>query len=133
MRGGAGRRPTLATLLVVSGPASTRPAEPGEPHGSAPLGFVRVTGRSMEPALHPGDRLLVAYGRAPRPGQVVLARLGDGTVVVKRVAERRERGWWLLSDNLVDGVDSRHRGAVPAHDVLAVVLGRCWPRPAWRV
>ncbi|WP_370249534.1 S24 family peptidase [Nocardioides sp.] len=111
----------------MSDPESTRPAEPGP---SAPLGFVEVVGRSMEPALRAGDRLLVAYGRTPRPGQVVLARFADGTVVVKRVAERRERGWWLLSDNAAEGVDSRHRGAVGDADVLAVALGRWWPRPS---
>jgi phage repressor protein C with HTH and peptisase S24 domain len=43
----------------------------------------------MEPGLREGDRLLVRWGRAPREGDVVLARFVDGTLAVKRAAERR--------------------------------------------
>ena len=97
-------------------------------------GFARVRGRSMVPALRPGDRLLVSYRRAVRRGDVVVARLADGTVAVKRATERRTTrsgtpGWWLLSDNPAEGVDSRHRGVVPEADVIAVTVARLWPRP----
>jgi phage repressor protein C with HTH and peptisase S24 domain len=86
----------------------------------------------MTPTLRDGDRLLVAYGREVRAGDLVLARLADGTLAVKRAAERRTTasgapGWWVLSDNPDQGVDSRHRGPVAEHDVLAVVLRRVWP------
>lgn len=83
----------------------------------------------MRPTLEAGDRLLVSYRRVPRPGALVVARFPDGAVVVKRATERRRDGWWLLSDNPGAGVDSRHRGAIADHDVLAVVLARIWPRP----
>jgi hypothetical protein len=83
----------------------------------------------MEPGLRDGDRLLVRWGRAPREGDVVLARFVDGTLAVKRAAERRttrtgEPGWWLLSDNAGPGIDSRHRGVVPEDEVLAVARMR---------
>jgi Peptidase S24-like len=86
----------------------------------------------MRPGLRPGDRLLVDYRRSTRPGDLVVARLADGTVAVKRAAERRTTrsggpGWWLLSDDPDAGVDSRHRGVVPTEDVLAVVRFRVWP------
>jgi hypothetical protein len=86
----------------------------------------------MRPRLRPGDRLLVDYRRPPRAGDVVVARLADGTIAVKRAAERRTTrtgaaGWWLLSDDPDVGVDSRHRGVVAEADVLAVSLGRVWP------
>ena len=86
----------------------------------------------MRPGLRPGDRLLVDYRRTTRAGDVVVARLADGTVAVKRAAERRTTraggpGWWLLSDDPDAGVDSRHRGVVPAEDLLAVVRFRVWP------
>ncbi len=89
----------------------------------------------MRPTLAPGDRLLVRYGAPIRTGRLVLARFGDGTLVVKRASEVHTTragapGWWLLSDNPEEGVDSRHRGSVAADDVLAVVLARVWPRPA---
>jgi len=88
----------------------------------------------MTPTLRPGDRLLVGYRCTPRAGSLVVARFADGTVAVKRAVEQRltrtgGSGWWLLSDNPAQGVDSRHRGVVPAGDVQAVVLGRVWPRP----
>jgi phage repressor protein C with HTH and peptisase S24 domain len=97
-------------------------------------GFALVNGRSMTPTLSPGDRLLVSYRRTPRPGDVVVGRLADGTVAVKRATERRTTasgapGWWLLSDNPAEGVDSRHRGPVPESDVIAVTVARVWPRP----
>jgi nickel-type superoxide dismutase maturation protease len=88
-----------------------------------------VRGESMRPTLAPGDRLLVGYGVRVRPGRVVVARFADGTVVVKRAAERRDGGWWLRGDNPDAGVDSRHRGVVPDDDVWGVALGRLWPRP----
>lgn len=88
----------------------------------------------MEPTLTEGDRLLVSHGRRARPGDVVVARFPDGTVAVKRAAERRTTrtgapAWWLLSDNPADGVDSRHRGPVPEEEVIAVTVARLWPRP----
>ena len=85
----------------------------------------------MRPTLAPGDRVLVDYRRRPAADDVVVARFADGTLVVKRVRERRERGWFLVSDNpgAPYAVDSHARGPVPEEDVLGVVRGRVWPRP----
>jgi len=101
--------------------------------GRIPLGWALVRGDSMRPGLVDGDRLLVRYGAAVRPGSVVVARFGDGTLAVKRAVERRTTSegrpaWWLLGDN-PEGVDSRHRGPVPETDVLGVAVVRVWPRP----
>jgi type IV secretory pathway protease TraF len=88
----------------------------------------------MVPTLEEGDRVLVGYRRRPVPGDLVLARFPDGTLAVKRVDSARETrlgtpGWWLLSDNRAEGVDSRHRGVIADEAVLGVVLLRLWPRP----
>ncbi len=88
----------------------------------------------MEPTLSDGDRLLVSYAATPALGDIVVARLADGTVAVKRAVERRATrsgapGWWLLSDNPDEGVDSRHRGPVGSDAVLGVVSLRLWPSP----
>jgi len=92
----------------------------------------------MLPTLRPGDRLLVRYAARGGAGGLVLARCPAGSGVVTRAAEARETrtgdaGWWLLSDNPDEGVDSRHRGVVAAADVVAVVLARVWPRPTRRL
>ncbi len=84
----------------------------------------------MLPTLRPGDLLWIRYGAAPMAGDLVVARFADGTVAVKRAVERRGGGWWLLSDNPAEGVDSRHRGVVPEASVLAVVRRRLTPH--WR-
>ncbi len=76
----------------------------------------------MEPALQPGDWLLVWRGLRPgrpprvRPGQIVIARHPGraGFLLVKRAVRRDGGGWWLESDNRdASAVDSRHvrRGA----------------------
>ena len=88
----------------------------------------------MEPTLRAGDRLVVSYRRRPRVGDLLVLRLPDGTVAVKRAAERRTTrsgapGWWVASDNPDAGVDSRHHGVLPETDVTAVTVARIWPRP----
>ncbi len=88
----------------------------------------------MLPTLREGDFLLVRHGARVRAGDLVVARFPDGTLAVKRaVEERRTRaggmGWWLLSDNAGEGVDSRHRGPVAEEQVLGVVRLRVWPSP----
>ena len=94
-----------------------------------PLWRVAVAERSMEPALHPGDWLVVyrtiTRGRPlrVRPGQVVVARHPGrpDLLIVKRAVRQERGGWWLASDNPAAGaVDSRAFGAVP----LALIEGR---------
>jgi nickel-type superoxide dismutase maturation protease len=101
-----------------------------------PLLRVAVAERSMEPALRPGDWLLVWRGLSAarptrvRPGQVVIARHpGRPTfLLVKRVVRRLPDGWWLLSDNPAAGaVDSRSFGPVPPALIEGRLVGRYWP------
>ena len=93
----------------------------------ASWGLAVVRGRSMRPTLHDGDRLLVRHGAAPRAGDLVVVRLPDGVVAVKRATMRRDGGWWVERDNPDEGVDSWQVGAIPEADVLAVVRLRVWP------
>ncbi len=89
----------------------------------------------MLPTLRPDDRVLVDYRRTPSAGDVVVARFPDGTLVVKRAVEPRTVGdrpaWYLLSDHpeAAGATDSRHRGPIPAAEVLGVARLRWWPRP----
>jgi nickel-type superoxide dismutase maturation protease len=91
------------------------------------LGLAVVTGRSMEPSLYDGDRLLVHYGATPRPGRVAVVRLPDRPVAVKRLVSRLEDGWWVARDNPSMGVDSAQVGSIPEEDVLGCVVLRVWP------
>jgi phage repressor protein C with HTH and peptisase S24 domain len=93
-------------------------------------GFAIVRGRSMEPTLRDGDRLVVRYGAVPKIGQLAVVRLPERHgVSVKRVTRRDADGWWVERDNPTEGVDSWLVGAIPDADLVAVVLGRVWPRP----
>ncbi len=94
-----------------------------------PIWRAKVTERSMEPALRPGDCLLIRRTRRIRPGQVVVARHPDRPemLLVKRAARRADGGWWLESDNPGAGaVDSRRFGAVPGPLIEGRVLVRYW-------
>jgi phage repressor protein C with HTH and peptisase S24 domain len=91
-------------------------------------GFAVVRGRSMQPTLWDGDRLLVRYGAPPKLGGLAVVRLPDGVVAVKRVVRREPDGsWWVERDNPAVGVDSWSAGAIPDADVLARVVRRVWP------
>jgi nickel-type superoxide dismutase maturation protease len=97
----------------------------------APLLRVSVAERSMEPALRPGDWLLVRRTRRVREGQIVLARHPGrpDMLIVKRAARRVDGGWWLASDNPDAGaVDSRRFGPVPGSLIEGRVLVRYWRR-----
>jgi SOS-response transcriptional repressor LexA len=93
-----------------------------------PWGRLVVVGRSMEPTLISGDRLVVRWGASPSVGDVAVVRLpGDRPLSVKRVAHRDGEGWWVERDNPVEGVDSWAVGAIPDAEVLGVVLWRYRP------
>ncbi|CAM5468920.1 nickel-type superoxide dismutase maturation protease [Streptomyces griseomycini] len=100
-----------------------------------PFGVAEVTGPSMVPTLYHGDRLLVHYGARVKRGDVVVLRhpFQQDLLVVKRAAERREGGWWVLGDNAYAGGDSTDYGVVPDELVLGRVRFRYRPRrPAQR-
>jgi hypothetical protein len=84
----------------------------------------------MEPALRPGDWLLVWRGLTGvrvKPGRIVVARnpADPSMLLVKRAAWREPGGWWLNSDNPRAGaVDSFRFGPAPPHLIEGRVLLR---------
>ena len=92
----------------------------------------------MEPALLPGDRLLVlpagpnglpSLRGAPPIGSVVIVER-EGRFDVKRVAPPPPgaSGLWLLGDNAALSRDSRHDGAQPLSTLRGRVVYRIGPR-----
>jgi signal peptidase I len=109
---------------------TSHPPEGAPTHVPAPLavwGLAVVRGRSMQPTLYDGDRLLLRHGATPRVGQLVVVRLPDGVVAVKRATSHDGDGWWVERDNPREGVDSWSVGAIPDADVIGVVRARLWP------
>jgi len=92
----------------------------------------------MEPALLPGDRLLVLpagpnglpglRGAPPIGSMVIVAR--EGRLDVKRVASPPPgiSGLWLLGDNAALSRDSRQDGPVPLSALRGRVIYRIGPR-----
>jgi len=92
----------------------------------------------MEPALLPGDRLLVLpagsgglpglRGVPPIGSVVIVAR--EGRFDVKRVAPPPPgtSGLWLLGDNAALSRDSRHDGPLPLSALRGRVVYRIGPR-----
>ena len=101
------------------------------------LGLAVVAGRSMEPTLHEGDRLLVLWGGRPKVGRMAVVQLPASDEAARPVSVKRVMGpdpgnpgaWWVERDNPAEGVDSWQLGAVPEGDLLGVVALRLWPRP----
>ena len=92
------------------------------------LDVVEVRGRSMAPALLPGDRLLVM--RAPaRVGDIVLAPdpRDARRELIKRVRSIGLSGVRLAGDNAPESTDARTFGPIPAHAIRWRVAARYWP------
>lgn len=94
-----------------------------------PFGVAEVTGPSMYPTLKHGDQLLVHYGAEVKPGDIAVLRhpLQQDLLIVKRLVERRDEGWWVLGDNPGAEGDSRLFGTVPPELLLGRVRGRYRP------
>jgi hypothetical protein len=101
------------------------------------LGVVVVRGRSMEPTLHTGDRMVVLRGARPRMGRLAIVRLPPDDagmprpLAIKRVTGRDPsdpRRYWVESDNqtLFGVADSWTHGigSLAPDQIRAVVLFR---------
>jgi signal peptidase I len=102
--------------------------------------FVIADGSSMEPAIRPGNVLVVnrlAYGfrlpwarsyllrwSMPEIGDVLVFYTPEGQTVVKRCAGFAGEGEFIaLGDNRLQSYDSRSYGPVEADNIIGKVLG----------
>ena len=80
----------------------------------------------MVPELRDGDEVLVRPTKIAAVGDVVLVDhpTRSDVRILKRVAEVRPEGLWLLGDHPPESTDSRHFGVVPLSKLRGVVIAR---------
>ena len=91
--------------------------------------LLRIEGRSMQPTLEPGDRVLVRrLGLKPplRLGSVVVTWHPQRSKLrlIKRLNKLDQKGLWLLGDNPANSTDSRQLGPVATNLLIGEVVGR---------
>jgi len=95
-----------------------------------PVQRFRIVDTSMQPCLHPGDRVLVwRWGRV-RPGQLVVFRDPEAPSEyrIKRVAGMNRAGEVdVRGDNVNVSRDSRHFGPLPRRLVVGRAVFRYLP------
>ena len=122
--------PGRGRLAVLGGAAALAAA--GGAFGVRGLQRLEVGGASMEPALRPGDRVLVVRGPArwtARPGRIVAVRdpRRPERVMVKRVTALGAEGVELRGDNPGASTDSRQLGPLSPRLVVGAVVYRYHP------
>jgi nickel-type superoxide dismutase maturation protease len=95
-----------------------------------PVARFVVADSSMQPALRPGDRVLVSRWSRPRPGHIVMLRDPEhpSQTLAKRLAARTADGMYMVrGDNPNVSRDSRTFGPVPRRLIIGVVFWRYLP------
>lgn len=89
----------------------------------------------MSPTLPRGSLVAVSPLRGDPPvGAVVIVRRPDGTEQLKRVAEARTDGTYVvLGDNPPASTDSRDYGPVERKDIVAIARACYWPPGSWKL
>ena len=92
---------------------------------------LQVTGNSMLPYLQPGNVVFInraAYRhRLPTPGDIVVARHPSerGVRIIKRVESVTPEGdCFVVSDNSIEGTDSRAFGTIAADKIIGRVTSK---------
>ncbi|MCB4398495.1 nickel-type superoxide dismutase maturation protease [Synechococcus sp. MU1625] len=91
--------------------------------------LLRIEGRSMQPTLEPGDRVLVRRlnsNSTLRLGSVLVTWHPQRTNLrlIKRLNRLDSTGLWLLGDNPAESTDSRQLGPVATSLLIGEVVGR---------
>ena len=121
------------TTAVIAGAAFAAAAAAAVAAVARFLDVVAVSGRSMAPALLPGDWLIVESltyrRRPPRAREVVVARdpRHPSRELVKRAFPTSGGRYVLLGDAPSASTDSRTIGELPAAAIRSRVAFRYWP------
>lgn len=108
---------TVVALLVIAWALWLRP-----PWLGGPLTIIRVTGQSMEPAMHTGDLALMHADSSYGVGDVVAFRIpspgGPGPFVIHRIVAEEDGSLTMRGDNNV--------GNDPWHVTESDIAGELW-------
>lgn len=83
--------------------------------------LVNVAGRSMEPVINPGDRVLFFQDISPRRNTIVMAQCPEGKVYIKVL--RDVAGRWQLSSIAKDGANFEDLSGWTIHGYAVAILG----------
>jgi nickel-type superoxide dismutase maturation protease len=91
---------------------------------SFPIALFRVKDRSMEPALHQNDFLIVnCWFRRLKVNEIVVLRHPSTTIkIVKRVSALSDNLVFVSGDNKEESEDSRSFGGVDKQRIVGKVL-----------
>ena len=96
----------------------------------SPVARFIVQGNSMAPAFKDTERLLInrlIYKfRSPEPGEIVVLRHPQNRqmFLLKRILRIDDSGFFVISEDLEAGNDSRSFGAVKRGDIIGKYLAR---------
>lgn len=77
-------------------------------------------GRSMMPALNPGD-IVISLRKKPRVDDIVIFSRADREII-KRIKRIEHGDYYVVGDNLLDSTDSRHYGFINKSDILGNIM-----------
>ncbi|MGE5042234.1 MAG: S26 family signal peptidase [Candidatus Levyibacteriota bacterium] len=83
--------------------------------------FYKVSGHSMEPYLHEGDKVLTCSFLKISEGDVIVFKKGE-TKFIKRVRKIESNFYSCEGDNKHDSLDSKKLGPIPKKNILGKVV-----------
>lgn len=80
----------------------------------------------MEPHIKNGDTVLISgimyFFKNPRINDIVAFKDASGKILVKRITEKQDNGFFIEGDNKSDSLDSRTFGMISKDKILGKVI-----------
>lgn len=90
------------------------------------LSKFKATGHSMEPLIKNGEKIIVSsipyLFESPKINDIVVVRLKDDLILIKRIIKIVNGKYFLLGDNKKDSMDSRSFGNLSRKQILGKMI-----------